>query len=962
SIQLSGTTVSLSVDESGLPTGSDSAHPAQTTDTEHFAGAFNSVAGADGASVTYTLAASGATSTVGVDSKLIDSATGNHVYLFLEGGQVVGREGTTAATAATTGPIVFTLSVVTSGASAGDVTLTQFRAIHENNTASNNELITLDTYVSNIVQLTATITDADGDHESVSLDLGHQVNFRDDGPTAGFTAGATTVSIDESAGLQQNDQGGAVPSLFPVGYGTPIQWAQSTASVIGSDTSSGGADGKASVSYALTGSGGAAISGVDSGIQATATGHEIFLFTENGLIVGREGTSGGLADAAGKVAFAIGLDGSNNLDVALYEALKQPNTSNPNDVDALTGKIYVTQSVTDGDGDVATSTSASALTVNFYDDGPTAIIPDMAVLINAAGKTFTGALDIDTNVDNNYGADGGTLKFASSLNNADSGLTSGGQHILYSVSADGHTLTGYLDTNGSQTFNAGDTTVFTIALNLDGNLNLSADTYTVTMSGTVDTSSTSIVFSTNTGFTFNGGNDPWADFIDSSSNHTDLLITPEHNGAPASTINSNAQVGGVGSGGSLGSGDSLRLDFVNNLTGTTAKTSGSNPGDYSNPVNEDHNFSHHYLVNGVVTTFSSVSDGEAKFVASTDHDTQLNSGGFGSVGNEATDYSLNSITKVMISYNGDTEFFDVTGYVPNTNHDVVVGGHTFTLQTAIGSGGETDVYVNHLVGGTVNNQGIPSSPTTEVGIFTQNEFNSLEISWAAGDTFKVGQFSTTTTNIVGQPVDISVPLTITDGDGDTATSGLNVYLMPSSPTTQDFSASASGVSKSATSTSPDIMGSTFDDTLSGDTGANILYGGTGNDTLNGGGGNDTLIGGAGTNTLTGGNGADKFVIQYVNGTEHDNITDFTPADGDQLYINIGAGFTLDTAPAVVTGFNFASGTDNNAGFASESATTNKFFLNTTSGDLFFSADGTAAHAIDLAHIGTGVPAANIHTV
>ncbi|MDA9435037.1 hypothetical protein, partial [Bradyrhizobium sp. CCBAU 51627] len=75
-----------------------------------------------------------------------------------------GRQGTDA-TSAASGDIVFTLSVVTSGAGAGDVTLTQLRAIHENTgdtgtspgVADSNEAITLDNYVSNLVQLTATI-------------------------------------------------------------------------------------------------------------------------------------------------------------------------------------------------------------------------------------------------------------------------------------------------------------------------------------------------------------------------------------------------------------------------------------------------------------------------------------------------------------------------------------------------------------------------------------------------------------------------------------------------------------------------------------------------------------------------------------------------------------------------------------------------------------------------------------
>jgi glucose/arabinose dehydrogenase len=53
-----------------------------------------------------------------------------------------------------------------------------------------------------------------------------------------------------------------------------------------------------------------------------------------------------------------------------------------------------------------------------------------------------------------------------------------------------------------------------------------------------------------------------------------------------------------------------------------------------------------------------------------------------------------------------------------------------------------------------------------------------------------------------------------------------------------------------------IIGSAFDDTLTGDTNANTLAGGAGVDTLNGGGGNDTLVGGPGGDTLNGGAATD----------------------------------------------------------------------------------------------------------
>jgi Ca2+-binding RTX toxin-like protein len=53
-----------------------------------------------------------------------------------------------------------------------------------------------------------------------------------------------------------------------------------------------------------------------------------------------------------------------------------------------------------------------------------------------------------------------------------------------------------------------------------------------------------------------------------------------------------------------------------------------------------------------------------------------------------------------------------------------------------------------------------------------------------------------------------------------------------------------------------VVGTRFDDTLTGDGAANTLSGGGGNDVLDGRGGNDTLDGGEGNDTLIGGNGND----------------------------------------------------------------------------------------------------------
>ncbi|HUT48382.1 MAG TPA: Ig-like domain-containing protein, partial [Alphaproteobacteria bacterium] len=64
-----------------------------------------------------------------------------------------------------------------------------------------------------------------------------------------------------------------------------------------------------------------------------------------------------------------------------------------------------------------------------------------------------------------------------------------------------------------------------------------------------------------------------------------------------------------------------------------------------------------------------------------------------------------------------------------------------------------------------------------------------------------------------------------------------------------------------------LMGSNYDDALTGDTGDNTLSGGLGDDTLTGGDGNDTLSGDAGSDLLIGGAGDDVFLFGTGDGDD-----------------------------------------------------------------------------------------------
>ena len=110
--------------------------------------------------------------TDGADSGFNNSAGTQNIYLFNNGSIIEGRETNSF------GAVVFTVSV---NASTGDVTLTQYLAVQHVNTLNPNDSSVMS---SNVLSLVATVTDADGDVVTPSVDLGSVIKFYDDGATA----------------------------------------------------------------------------------------------------------------------------------------------------------------------------------------------------------------------------------------------------------------------------------------------------------------------------------------------------------------------------------------------------------------------------------------------------------------------------------------------------------------------------------------------------------------------------------------------------------------------------------------------------------------------------------------------------------------------------------------------------------------------------------------------------------
>src|SRR6185503_10711866 len=137
--------------------------------TASFAANFSASFGADGPaanSITYALGISAP----GANSGLIDVASGSAIVLVLNNGVVEGHVGNAA------GALAFTVSVN----AAGDVTLNQILAVKHPDGTNPNDNVTLS--ADNLVTLTATAHDFDGDTASSTLNIGTNLNFHDVGP------------------------------------------------------------------------------------------------------------------------------------------------------------------------------------------------------------------------------------------------------------------------------------------------------------------------------------------------------------------------------------------------------------------------------------------------------------------------------------------------------------------------------------------------------------------------------------------------------------------------------------------------------------------------------------------------------------------------------------------------------------------------------------------------------------
>ncbi len=383
SISTTGTEPVLTVDETILATDA----------TQSFAANFTSAFGADGAgTLTYALGV------VAGASGLIDTATGSAVNLSLNGTVVEGRT-------AVGNHLVFTVSV----ASNGEVTLDQLRAVvhPDTNNPDDSKTLTAD----NLVTLTATKTDKDGDSAQAILNIGQNLVFKDDGPSISTTGTEPVLTVDETD-LTTN----------------------ATQSFAANFTSAFGADGAGTLTYAL-----GVVAGA-SGLTDTATGSAVNLSLNGTVVEGRTAVGNHLV-------FTVSVASNGEVTLDQLRAIVHPDTSNPDDSKTLTADnlVTLTATKTDKDGDSAQATLNIGQNLEFKDDGPSisttgtepVLTVDETFLATDATQSFAA------NFTSAFGADdAGTLTYALGVVAGASGLTDTATGSAVNLSLNGTVVEG----------------------------------------------------------------------------------------------------------------------------------------------------------------------------------------------------------------------------------------------------------------------------------------------------------------------------------------------------------------------------------------------------------------------------------------------------------------------------------------------------------------------------------------
>ncbi|TKV83638.1 hypothetical protein FDV58_00040 [Bradyrhizobium elkanii] len=1022
---VTGPTDTLVLDETrpvGSDTAGGTAPNGLDTVTADFSNNFTGGSyGSDGAgSTTYTLKLAGANVASGLYALDPTDKTASDGDGIGQGAQIVLNQVGNTITGSVGVTNYFTITI---DPSTGIVTFTQLNNIWHSDPANPDDAATLTLSAANLLQVVQTITDADGDSVTTPLNLGTGVfTIQDSGPTAGTVTGPTdTLVLDETRPVGTDTAGGTAPNgLVSVtanfsdnftggSYGSDGAGSTTyTLKLTGSNVASG--------LYALDPTDKTAGDG-----DGIGQGAQILLNQSGNTITGSVGATTyftiTIDPATGIVTFTqvnnIWHSDPNNSDDAATLTLASANL------------LQVVQTIVDADGDsVSTPLDLGTGVFTIQDSGPTAptatvsaakigvdetpgvqtiggasdVLGSTAITFNGAASTVaalfstvankgvdtdvsaasldngalsfasTGASSILTVAGGSFGSDGaGSTTYALSVLSAASGLTlTDGTGIELSLDASGRII----GTVGNDVANPSLTgqTAFAIAIDpITGQLYV-ADYLSLHHNSTASPNDLLTMTAGKIGATVtltDADGDHVTATADISTHISFLDDGPSFGTIEHGIIADYAGMSVLGNLPVFSGADGFgAYDFT--LAGNTAPAGLTFNGQAV-----------HYSIDAFgqsLTAYIGAAPSAANNIFTLNLDDTTGHYLF-TLLQPFTETTIQNVGSSTSFGSGPTAEQILSS---STNQLAVISG-TAADGTQGGVNGSTVGWGVDNNGFNVNEKmlfdftdGASASPVGNAGFHPpahESVANYTFSGYKAGDdihyvvSYWDGVHAASITSVSGD-FDPSTHATVaTEWSTPTAPAGLQLYTVQFTDVTGSGKVDLVGVGVSSTTNVSEDLSfnvSTIDgdgDTASSTININI----NGSTTLLGTAGNDVIVAGPTSETLTGNGGDDKFVLNL---SAKEIISDFN--SGDTLLLDV-AGLSLPTGVSnALTAGQFTSsavtgGTENSASAWNESASTNKFFFNNTTHELWYSANGTGSDKVDLAHLSTGVPAAtNVH--
>lgn len=447
--------------ERPLLTTDDTSVPASVAGPTSFATLFDAHFGTDGfldadhngieddGAITFALSLKDGLGTI---SGLTDTLTGDSILLRVTaGGDVEGY------VSSDTTLVAFLIDLNTD---TGAITLNQYRAIAHNDPGDPYETGTsAAAMAADLIVLTATIVDNDGDTDTDPAQIGDAFRFEDDGPSI------TRNTVDRPF-LTTDDTGIPTSTSGPTSFATLFDGNFGKDGFKDSDDNN--VEDADAISFALSLKSGL---GTVSGLTDSVSGDSILL-----RVNGDGDVEGYLSGATGTLAFLIDLNPDNgDITLTQYRAIvhNDPDDSDEPGTSAATmaaDLIVLTATIRDGDGDSDSDPAQIGDAFRFKDDGPN-IAPGSAppeLTVDESDFTTNATLSFADAFIKSFGQDGPAASNATtyhlSFNPGLTGLVDSLSGEAVVLGLDGNDVVGLAGSGGDE--------VFRVSVDADGNVTL----------------------------------------------------------------------------------------------------------------------------------------------------------------------------------------------------------------------------------------------------------------------------------------------------------------------------------------------------------------------------------------------------------------------------------------------------------------------------------------------------------